>query len=365
MLGLLDGSIPQGNTQPALLTAAAAQTYQDAHPLNYANYRDIGNQLGFFSVPLTYRKVGVRFEFQWSFAQSLVVSIQGGFADIKQTTSQFQDQSGSATINNVYGNNGNITTLSPDILTVQQFLTEPAQQIFDALGYNVRSFNKTGGEDLFVSLTWRDYVFFNTGKNQNEEWSSFNIMPFINLKGLIGCGTKKVPAELFGLPFGNNGHHGIQLSGGLSFDFTETIEASAQFGGTHYFKRKIAGMYVPTSKEQSGIFPYATDVNYEPGKSWFFTVGCNSRHFLDKLNMYVQYYFTQHEKDSIKLITADSAFIPSVLEDLTSFSVQGLNLSMSYDLSPNVSVGTVWQFPVSIRNAYKTNTVVVNFLITL
>jgi hypothetical protein len=366
MIGLLYGSIPQGQTQPALLTDAAAQKYQDPHTLNYVNYRDIGNQLGFFSVPLTYRKAGIRFEWQWRFLNSFVLALQGGFADIKQTRGTLSDQSSSAsTISDIYGNTAGITDLKQDISTVQEFLTDPAQQIFDQLGYNTSTFNKSGAEDLFVSVTWREPFFFNTGKNRKAEWSSFSIMPFITLKGSFGFGDKKDPAKLFALPFGNNGHHAIQLVSGLSFDFNETLELSARIGGTHYFKRDIAKMFVPTSKAQSGIFPYATSVNYEPGKTWFFTVGCNSHHFLDKLSMYAEYYFVQHEKDSIKLITPDTAFIPSVLEDTTLFNVQGINLAMSYDLSPNISFGGVWQFPVVARNAYKTNTITLNFLITL
>lgn len=368
MIGLLYGSIPQGETQPALLTAAAAQTYQDGQRLNNLNYKDINNQLGFFSVPLTYKKVGIRCEGQFRFARVFVLGVQAGFADIKQTTSPFQDQSSSAgPVSNIYGNTGNITDLKPDIGTVQQFLTDlpVAQQIFDQLGYNTRNFNKSGVEDLFVSLTWRDHIFFNTGKDKKKEWSSFCIMPFITLKGSFGVGDKKKTADLFGLPFGNNGHHSVQLSGGLSFDFTETLEMSTHFGGTHYFKRKITDMYVPTSKGQRGIFPYTADVNYEPGKSWFFTVGCNSHHFLDKLSMYAEYYFIQHEKDSITVINNDPAFVPSVLEDLTVFTVQGLNLGATYDLSENVCLGAVWQFPVNLRNAYETNTITANLLITL
>lgn len=368
MGGLLYGSIPQGQTQPALLTAAAAQTYQDGHTLNYINYKDINNHLGFFSIPLTYRKAGFRAEFQWRFMSSFILGIQAGFADIKQTPGTFSDESGTAsTVSDIYGNTGGITTLTPDILTFQQFLTDRpvAQQIFDQLGYDTRPFNKSGVEDLFVSVTWRDLIFFNTGKDKKREWSSFSIMPFITLKGSFGFGDKKDPAKLFGLPFGNNGHHAIQLVSGLSFDFIETLELTAKIGGTHYFKRNISNMYIPTSKGQSGIFPYATNVTYEPGKTWFFTVGCNSHHFLDKLSMYAEYYFIQHEKDSIKLITPDTAFIPSVLEDVTLFNVQGINLGMSYDLASNISIGGVWQFPVAARNAYKTNTITLNFLVTL
>ncbi len=364
-IGLLYGDIPVGQSQAPVLTTAAAQTYQDGHTLDYLNYKDIGNQLGFLSIPLKYRKVGCRFEWSWRFMDSFVLSLQGGVANIKQTTKPFQDQTSSAaTISNIYGNVGGIANLSADITTVQQFLTDQTQLIFDQLGYDVRNFNKTAAEDAVISLTWRDHFFVNMDK-QKKEWSSFSIMPFVTLKGLLGFGETKKPNQLFGLPFGNNGHHGIQATTGLSFDFNGTLELSGRVGGTHFFKRKISNMFVPTSKAQSGIFPYATDVNYEPGKTWFFSVGCNSYRFLDKLTMYVEYFYIQHEKDSISLVTDDSAFVPSVLEDLSYFNTQGLGLGMSYELSPHISIGGVWQLPITQRNAYSINTITLNFLVTL
>lgn len=368
MGGLLYGAIPNGQAQPGALTLAAAQTYQDGQNLSYENYRDKNNNLGFFSIPLKYRKTGIRFEWAVRCLENFVLSVQAGIADIKQTTKPFQDQSSSATtLADIYGNPGAIPDLKADVLTFQSYLMDPtqAQQIFDQLGYNTRNFTKLGAEDVFFSLTWRQHFFVNTGKNSNPEWSSFSIMPFVTAKGCLGFGEKKDPAQLFGVPFGNNGHHAIQVSAGLTLDFAHTVELNAKIGGTHFFKRNIAEMYVPTSKQQSGIYPYATDVSYEPGRTWFFTVGCASQHFLDKLSMYTEYYYIQHSKDKISLLTPDTAFIPSVLEDTTYFNVQGVSIGMSYDLSPYISVGGVWQCPILQRNAYKTNTITLNLLITI
>lgn len=365
MIGLLYGDVPQGQTQPTQLIAAAVETFQDGKTLDYLNYRDINNHLGFFSVPLKYRKVGMRFEWSQRFMHSFVFTLQTGFADIKQTAGTLSDLSGSWTVpSDVYGKGTAITNINPDILTVQEALMDQSQQIFDQLGYNTRNCNKTGAEDVFVSVTWREH--FHINKSQpSEEWSTFTIIPFFTLKGCLGFGKEKEPNALFDLPFGNDGHHGIQIAGGFSLDFKDTVEVSVRGSGTHFYKRNIAGMFVPTSKAQSGIYPYKTDVQREPGRTWEFAVGCNSHYFLDKVSMHAEYVYIQHAKDSITLKTPDNAFVPSVLEDFTAFNIQTINVGFAYDLSANISIGGVWQCPITQRNAYKTNSFLLNILVTL
>ena len=83
MVGLLYGSVPTGQSRPALLNTAATQNYTDGTSLTDASYTDVRNQLGHFSVTAKYKKMGVRGKFQARVLNDFVFSVQGGIADIR------------------------------------------------------------------------------------------------------------------------------------------------------------------------------------------------------------------------------------------------------------------------------------------
>ena len=159
------------------------------------------------------------------------------------------------------------------------------------------------------------------------------------------------------MTMGNNGHHGVALLTGFSMDFYETVEVTWAAGTTHFFKRDIPEFYLPTDERQTGVFPFKTDVAYDPGKTWNFSFTMNAHQFLDKLSCYAQYLFINHSKDTITPITEDSAWKPAVLEDQTKWTVQAVNVGFNYHLSPNMRFGFAWQAPIARRGAYKTNTI--------
>ena len=82
----------------------------------------------------------------------------------------------------------------------------------------------------------------------------------------------------------------------------------------------------------------------------------NAYHFIDKLNIYAEYTYLNHGRNTVTLITPDNAFIPSRLEDDTNYKIQMANIGLNYDLSPNTTIGFLWQAPLSQRGTYKTNT---------
>lgn len=364
MLGLLYGSVPTGKTLPALLTTAAAQSYQDGQKLNYENYSDVNDNLGHFSIPLTYRKMGARFGFSVRVASDLVFSFEGGVADIKQTYTNFTNQDNTSVVINpqdVYGSStpaGVDSSTSPylqtDRATVDTYLMDIHSQIFDQMGLNIQDFHATGPEDIFIALAWRHNFYINA--QQDDEYAPFVLTPFFKVTGMIGIGKEQDQSKAFSLPFGNNGHHGVSVSTGFSLDFYESVEITWQAGASHFFKRDIKGMYVPTNAQQTGVFPFKTDVSYDPGKTWYFRAGMNAYHIIDKVSCYITYNFLNHSKDAIKLITADNAFKPAVLEDQTKWTVQSLDIGFNADIAPHMTIGIAWQAPIGRRGAYKTNT---------
>ncbi|MFS8506730.1 MAG: hypothetical protein LVQ75_01185 [Candidatus Babeliales bacterium] len=374
MVGLTYGTVPTGHTLPALLTAAAGQTYQDGQLLSHENYSDVNDHLGHFSIPLRYIKMGARFDFSVRIFSDIVLQVQTGIADIKQTHTKFLDQGDplvyttAIPVQDIYGSTAAPADLVADRATIANWLMDPHELIFEQMGLNIQDFHATGPEDVLLSLIWRhNFAINKPGSydqsddefNRDHEWSQFIMTPFFKVTGIVGIGKEKDQTKAFSIPFGNNKHNGVSIATGLSMDFYETIEFTWQAGASHFFKRDISGMYVPNDERQRGVFPFKTDVSYAPGKTWFFTCALNAYHFMEKLSFYTEYIYTSHAKDTVKLLTPDTAFKPHVLEDHTKWAVQAMNIGFNYDFSPYMKAGFTWQAPLVRRGAYKTNTLAV------
>jgi len=379
MLGLLYGNVPTGQTRAALLTTAAALTYHDGQRLDHPNYSDTSDWLGHFTIPLEYRKMGARFQFSTRLFNDVIIQLEGGITDLKQSYSTFTDlgrtkhtYSDDAAAKTGYSSVTGTTTdlTNANVIsnhdTIETNLMDNHALIFSQMGLGILDFHETAAEDVFLSLIWRHNHHVNNPDDDfvhdyeyedDEEWDKFILTPFLKLSGIIGIGKERDNTKAFSITTGNNGHHGISLTFGFSMDFYKSIEMAWEAGVSNFFKRRISGLYVPTDERQTGVFPFKTDVNYEPGKTWHFSFAMNAHHFTDKLSCFAQYLFVNHGKDSISLVTADSAFKPSVLEDVTKWSVQAANIGLNYDLSPHMSVGFTWQAPITRRGAYKTNCV--------
>jgi hypothetical protein len=80
--------------------------------------------------------------------------------------------------------------------------------------------------------------------------------------------------------------------------------------------------------------------------------------------MFFEWYVLDHQKDSICLVEPDPAFVPCVLECISSFKTKLGNAGFNYDLSPNIGVGFLWQIPFSQRNSYRSSTIMAGFNVT-
>lgn len=364
MVGLLYGATPTGQTQPALLATAAGINYTDGTGLSDSTYTDIKDQMGHFTVETKYRKMGARAKFQARILSDFVFTVEGGVSDLRVTVTGFVNQvnkTGAAAVVPTDYTNSATDNSTADKAILETHLMDKKDAIFAQMGLDDTSYNNRSLEDTYASLTWRHNFYVNS-ETEDEAWNEFVFTPFFSAGAVIATGEKADPSKAFALPSGNNGHHGVNAYMGASFDFNETIEFSFQAGASHFFKRRINGMFIPTDKQQSGIFPYKTDVQYDPGTTWNFSAGINAYHYSDKLSFFAQYLFTNHVKDSITLVTADTAFKPSVLEDTTNWTVQAANIGFNLDISPSIGIGAAWQAPLARRGAFKTNTVMLSLI---
>lgn len=358
MIALLYGPLPQGASYPPLLLQARQALFPGVStttPISDVSNIDPDEMFGFFSNWLTYRKFGLRWNFEARLIGDFGFQFQGGVADLRQTLTARRDLTSCTT--------GTLGCLSPTITatTVIQYLMDPVEDIAKELCLDICSYHAVSVEDLYFCLFWRHEHEINF--KRDPSWARFLLIPFIRIAGSAPTGRPKDPAVLFSLPFTNNGHASINANFGINLDFTETIEFGGEIAYSHFFARDICNLHIPNSTYQSGIFPFATTVNFQPGDTWYAAAKINAYHFLDRLSAYAQWVVVKHREDRIRLIDCDPAFITAQCPR-TTWMVQLINTGFTYDVSPNIGVGFAWQFPIKWANAYKSNTVLFSFVAT-
>jgi hypothetical protein len=372
---------------------------------------DSGQNIGYFSAPIKYRKIGVRFEFNAQPFCDVGFTVQGGVSEVRQTVEKLIDRSpnagpepnplnqssggttgscpnplcsGQPFENNFYRS---IPTLLPNPTTggpyystcnicepsacsdaeptgilctnpyqeIENQLMEPskASLIFNQIGLNDCNFEKTSFEDVRIIFWWRH--IFEVNKDRCS-WPYFLLTPSLEFNFIVPSAAKKKRTQLYSVPFGNDGHWSVGFDAGISIDFVETVEI-AFYGGLNYFlPRKHNNYRIPTSIFQQSIFPFATQVNVKPGFNFDWKIVFNAYHFVDRLSAYADYVLVKHEADNISLLTPNSAFLIKQAECTTKFTSQFVNAALYYDISPNIQLGALAQFPVAQRNAYRSTT---------
>jgi hypothetical protein len=427
MLGMLYGGIPEGESlQNTQLGEAKFHIFSDlisslANPApislqdliisatsdQTSTYvlTDSSDNIGFFSVPIHYRKVGVRFEASFQPFANFGLTVQAGVSEIRQTvtglidltpniapqeqTSMFSQGNcpdllcgGQPFDNNFFRNipillqnNGftNCDVCSPNpctdtsqptssctnpYLEIENQLMDAskASLIFNQIGFDDCNFEKTSFEDVRFIVWWREIFEINRDRCS---WPYFLFTPSVEFNFVIPTAKKKDPHQLYSLPFGNNGFWSIGFDSGISIDFVETVEIAFYGGMNYFFPRDVCDYRIPTDLYQQGIFPFATNVNVSPGYNFNWRAVFNAYHFVDRVSAYVDWVFVKHETDKICPCKPDPAFTPDLIEKaecITKFMSQFVDVSIYYDISPNLQLGVMAQFPVAQRNAYRATT---------
>lgn len=391
MLALLYGNVPHSDTLIDTQLGTAKQIIFSDIPQVVANPNtpipeddilcDPNKLVGFFSVPIKYQKTGCRFSLEFALLScgELGIGIYGGAASIKQTVSTFID----LTPNNITTpcKQLQIDCIEGDMMTTPCFAipdgfldstptgtricnikeqlmdTCKAEEIFKEIGQAPCDFKHMSFEDLHIVVWWRH--LFRINDCGDSCYPGFSIMPFANIQFSIPLADKKDRRKLFSLPFGNDSHFALGGIVGFTIDFYETLEIGFSGGITHFFSQDFHNFRVPTDENQSGIFPFSTDVKRQPGRNVRFDAHLTAHHFLCLLSGWVQYCYVCHNEDKITLKNESdkNIFKPEVLECVTKWESQVLNTGATYDISPNIALGIVVQWPIMQRNAYRSTTV--------
>ncbi len=396
MIALLYGPIPNGQTMAPTLQTALENLFPGVSPGSASDPTKIdpSQDFGFFSVPLKYRKRGVRFEMSGNLAGGFGINLQTGIVCMSQTATGFID----------------LTTCSPSGCQfdpapitgeqVEDYLMKQVKQIAKEVRLDICDFSEISVEEIRLNLYWRKAFELNrwmgdtttasqraekdmdyqeddqqehslASSNRLEDNGDFPhviFFPFFEVSGSFSPGQPKEPDKVgfnkkFALPFGNNEHSAIGFTGGLAFDFVQSIELAAEAGLTYFFKKDFDHFRLPTHACQSGIYPFRTDVSVHPGINWHFGAKIAAFHFLGNLSGYFEYVQLEHKPDDIRLRKCEDegTFLVRDYEKLTGFKNKLANTALTYDISPNMSLGLLWQIPLSQGNSYRSSTILFSF----
>lgn len=343
-------------------------------------------QVGFFSIPLQYRKYGVRFEADLRIWGDIGIRIQTGAADITQNATQFIDLTQGASQTSVStacttssqtctatscttGTGCFDSTFGCKELIVQNIMRQRyvlAQQ----LGYNITDYHANGMEDTRIALYWQRIIPVNDGCSG---WPFFLCTPFFAFEAIVPTSKKICPKTLFAVPLGNNGHTGLGFSAGFDFDFVESIEIGMHAGMTKWNTKSHCGVPVPTNQSQSGIYPFTADLSIKPGTNWTFSATINAHYFLDRLSAFGEYFVVDHGKDCIEVCSLKSScgngtptglttkdVLVEQMRELSAWRAHLFNFGLTYDVSPHAILGFLWQAPIGRTNAYRSTTLMIS-----
>ena len=341
---------------------------------------------GFFSVPMSYKKTGIRFNAQFYLGKGFGADMQIGFASISQcatfTNRTIHCQGG---YNNPFntqtdGSPVYVTTATWNEMckTVSRVLMANLDEILSStqLCQNCCPFNEQSIEDLNGELFWRYPVEIN--KNiSSSRYPKLLFIPFLAVGGTYAIAKNRCQCDLLGLSFGNNGHSALRVRGGFSFDFYETLQLNFEAGGTIFKSRTYCDYPVPTNYFQHPIYPFRTNIRYCPGNNWHTVVGMYAHNFFDNWSFVFDYIYVNHDDDHIRLCGNNYAagaagsettcrndihpFKSDALECNSSWSAQVFNTSLSYSISPDLTLAFFMQIPVKRKNAYRSTTYMGSF----
>lgn len=298
---------------------------------------------GAFSLPLEYRKGGLRFEIGIDPADWVGITIQSGFVTIQQTTTGLQSmtaalaaaQSANApsTLNllnlpstNLYGElysqEGSATPISSPSTDAQDYFDEYISNNIDeilsskcGLNINTCNFDCYSVEDVRILLNFKHtYDVDRYTKNDDDEfnWPDMLFTPYVWIGGSIPVAEKQNYRKLLSLPFGNNGHASVGGAVGFMFDFVDSIEVGFEAGGTYFLPQTICRP-VPNHPLQRVVYPYWTNVKVQPGTNSHFKLNMNAYQFMNHISFWATYEYIQHRKDCYSLRNTASNTITKTL----------------------------------------------------
>lgn len=370
---------------------------------------DPKQEFGFFSVPIEYRKYGVRLQAEIDLWCGFGIRLQTGVVTIQQRAcfidktcgaqgtdcqvKRSNETPGSCPVScqctccviNEFTCNCKKVVINGIMDQLEVVVRAETQQVpptddfneIQMLDLNIDDFCKTDIEDVVLSLYWT-HCFDINQNSDNPCWPEFTIAPY--MIGEVGApaSDRQNPKKLFSLPFGTNKHWSFGFTGGFTINFIETIELGFEAGFTRFNHETYFAQPVPTHELQQGIFPRKADLCIRPGTVWSFGATLGAYHFLSCLSTYIQFRLLHKCEDHICVLntikwtklfdsTTDNFPITNVkvdkMERESAWTSSFVDVHFDYDVSDNIALGFLWQAPVSQTFAYRPTTVMGSIIV--
>lgn len=329
---------------------------------------DATESFGYYSVPIDYRKYGVRFEADIATPFGLGARVDVGIAHITQRP-EFQDQTPkSAWYTKPSDIPGSIVasgddTMFKNVLTAG--ITNHPDIIADLLDLSIDEFDKSGIDAVDLSLYWSRSWESNRESSRDLPYLTFT--PYVAGELSLPTSAKRDTRELFAVPFGNNGHWGYGFTAGFGINFLESIQFGIDASMTKFNRRLYPNHPTPTSEYQVGWVPRKADLMIRPGTNWSFGATIAADDFIEHVSFSSQFRYVHHDLDKITLVRtrplptmigtpegstdfADNLRL-DVLEDQSIWSSCFLTTAFTFTISNNIELGLLWQAPIRQRAA--------------
>lgn len=329
---------------------------------------DPRQQVGFFQIPIDYRKYGMRFQFDLRMFKQFGLRVQFGAADLTQTVTAFNDltlTSSGTSIPTSCTASSTCLDASGDCKTViSESIMDQKEILAKALHVSLKNFHTTGFEDTYITLFWQKVMPIN---DSCEGWPFFLFVPYGAFEAVLPTSNCVSKNKVFAKPLGNNGHLGLGFSAGMDFDFINSILVGFQASMTRWNEKSYTNVPVPTNTYQSGLYNYRADFCMQPGTNWTFSASLKAHYFLDRLTAYGQYEVISHSQDCFSNVvvlpcsrapdtTPPTACLKKMQQD-SAWRVHLFNFGLVYDIAPHATLGLAWQAPLARHNAYRSSTV--------
>ena len=360
----------------------------------------VTNRLGYLSIPIKYRKEGLRGQLFIDLYCNFGLLVQGGICHISQKPfiQSLTCSATQATCPNlsylplvVPPDDVNITFANLQT-SIQKYLAAPMQldKLAQTFDLNLACFEKFGLEDTQLSLIYRGYGEYNM-HSKNPAFPRMIFTPFLAAQVSLPTGAERNPRQLFSLPTGSNGHFGYGGTVGFSIDFIDSIEFGVDLGVHQFTAKTDTNVPVPTHQLQQGLYPYSADLKVDPGLNCTVGVGFNAYHLVENLSLYSAYRGVFHAKDCISVASTQAylktchrndltynennlhlqvtpppanAVLVGKLENQSCWKTHMLLLGFGYDIARCINLGMSAQIPIRRCNAYRTSTILASISFT-
>lgn len=329
--------------------------------------------------------------------------------------SPIMDNTSNAMFNSNFYNTTELKNYLPD--EFKSAFLQDVQYNLDNLGklinQDFKPYSAQSFDDTTFELFYRRLIMYNTKsklphgqKEENKiEHMPFTLLPMAAVHITVPIAPRVPGNKVFARPIDNNGHVELGANLGIEFDFVNNIAFGCDVGFSWYNSSYYSNVPVPTNQLNEGIYLYSANFVKNPGFSYTCGVGMQVDKLFDCTNFFFEYRVVRHAQDTFDVKSVNNlltiqrmqdthtapatdsvqtldtipngilylnfnetppyptplSVVTSHLAEISSWSVQMLNITFNYEIQDDMMIGFAYQQPVSLRNALNATTLGISF----